>query len=158
MSVQKPDLPTADSDGGRDEAMYRGLHAAIYELRLPPGTRLPEDVLSNTYGVSRTLVRQALNQLSRDRLVTLSPARGAFVATPSVEEARQVFEVRAMLEGAMARALAARLTDAQLRDLIKCRAPNRQYTDDELAYTRCCTGCWRQASRMWVMPSRLDCA
>jgi DNA-binding GntR family transcriptional regulator len=63
-----------------------------------PGTKLSEQKLGDIFQVSRTLVRQALNQLSRDRLVTLERARGAFVAMPSVEEARQVFEVRAMLE------------------------------------------------------------
>ena len=100
--------------------------AAIVERRLAPGTKLAEQKLADVFGVSRTLVRQALNQLSRDRLVTLEPARGAFVATPSVEEARQVFEVRAMLEGALARQLAAAITDAQLREL-------RQHLADEQA-------------------------
>jgi DNA-binding GntR family transcriptional regulator len=90
---------------------------AIVERRLAPGTKLAEQKLADIFGVSRTIVRQALNQLSRDRLVTLTPARGAFVATPSAEEARQVFEVRAMLEGELARRLAARITDAQLREL-----------------------------------------
>ena len=90
---------------------------AIVERRLAPGTKLAEQKLADIFGVSRTLVRQALNQLSRDRLVTLTPARGAFVATPSTEEARQVFEVRAMLEGELARQLATRITDAQLREL-----------------------------------------
>lgn len=90
---------------------------AIVERRLAPGTKLAEQKLADIFGVSRTLVRQALNRLSRDRLVTLTPARGAFVATPSTEEARQVFEVRAMLEGELARQLAARITDAQLREL-----------------------------------------
>ncbi|MBE2241251.1 MAG: GntR family transcriptional regulator, partial [Burkholderiaceae bacterium] len=56
-------------------------------------------------------------QLSRDRLVTLEPARGARVAAPSVEEARQVFEVRNMLEAALVRKLCGRLTAAQLAEL-----------------------------------------
>ena len=79
-----------------------------------PGTKLSEQKIADIFQVSRTLVRQALNQLSRDRLVTLAPARGASVAMPSVEEARQVFQVRAMLEGAMVRQLCARITDAQI--------------------------------------------
>ena len=62
-------------------------------------------------------MRQALNRLSRDRLVTLEPARGAFVAMPSIDEARQVFELRQMLEGAMMRRLAARISDAQIAEL-----------------------------------------
>lgn len=91
---------------------------AIVERRLMPGTKLAEQQIADIFKVSRTLVRQALNQLSRDRLVTLEPARGAFVARPSVEEARQVFQVRQMLEGAMVRELAARITPEQL-DLLR---------------------------------------
>jgi hypothetical protein len=58
------------------------LTRAIVEHRLQPGTKLAEQKLADHFGVSRTLVRQALFQLSQNRLVTLEPARGAFVATP----------------------------------------------------------------------------
>jgi DNA-binding GntR family transcriptional regulator len=105
--------------------IVEAITTAIVERRLAPGTKLAEQKLADIFGVSRTLVRQALNQLSRDRLVTLEPGRGAFVATPSVEEARQVFEVRSMLEGEMARQLAARITDAQLRALRQHLAEER---------------------------------
>jgi DNA-binding GntR family transcriptional regulator len=91
--------------------------AAIVERRLMPGTKLAEQKLADIYKVSRTLVRQALNQLSRDRLVTLEPSRGAFVATPSVEEARQVFELRQMIEGALIKRLVRTITDAQIGEL-----------------------------------------
>lgn len=90
---------------------------AIVERRLMPGTKLAEQPIADIFQVSRTVVRQALNQLSRDRLVTLEPARGAFVARPSVEEARQVFEVRQMLEAALVRELAATITPAQVKEL-----------------------------------------
>jgi DNA-binding GntR family transcriptional regulator len=90
---------------------------AIVERRLMPGTKLAEQKIADIFKVSRTLVRQALNQLSRDRLVTLTPARGAFVAEPSVEEAHQVFEVRQMLETAMITRLAKTITPAQLAQL-----------------------------------------
>ncbi|MDM4766205.1 GntR family transcriptional regulator [Pelomonas sp. SE-A7] len=88
---------------------------AIVERRLMPGTRLAEQKLAEIYGVSRTLVRQALNQLSRDRLVTLTPSRGACVAEPSVEEARQVFELRQMLESSLLTQLCGTITPAQVR-------------------------------------------
>lgn len=90
---------------------------AIIERRLMPGTKLVEQQIADVFEVSRTVVRQALNQLSRDRLVTLEPARGAFVATPSIEEARQVYEVRRLLEVGMVRQLAASLSDGQLAEL-----------------------------------------
>ena len=99
------------------QRIVESIATSIVERRLMPGTKLAEQKLADIFEVSRTIVRQALNQLSRDRLVTLEPARGAFVATPSVEEARQVFEVRSMIEAAMVRQLAASITDAQVAEL-----------------------------------------
>jgi DNA-binding GntR family transcriptional regulator len=102
---------------GTTQRIAESITTAIVERRLMPGTKLAEQKIADIFKVSRTLVRQALNQLSRDRLITLEPARGAFVAMPSVDEARQVFEVRAMVEAALVRALAARITDAQIAQL-----------------------------------------
>ncbi len=102
---------------GTTERIVESITAAIVERRLMPGTKLSEQKIADIFQVSRTLVRQALNQLSRDRLVTLEPARGAFVAMPSVDEARQVFQVRAMLESAMTRQLCAGITDQQIASL-----------------------------------------
>jgi len=90
---------------------------AIVERRLAPGTKLAEQKLADLFQVSRTLVRQALNQLSRDHLVTLTPARGACVAEPSVAEAEQVFAVRRMLEIGLVEQLCHRISAAQIRQL-----------------------------------------
>ena len=109
---------TADSgSGGSTVRIVGSITTAIVERRLMPGTKLVEQQIADIFGVSRTVVRQALNQLSRDRLVTLEPARGAFVAKPSPQEAREVFEVRSMLEAAMVKQLCARITDAQIAEL-----------------------------------------
>ena len=64
-----------------------------------PGTKLAEQKLADQYGVSRTLVRQALFPAIAARLVRMEPARGAFVAASVVEEAPG-FAVRRMLEWA----------------------------------------------------------
>ena len=102
---------------GATQRIVESITTAIVERRLSPGTKLAEQKIADIFQVSRTLVRQALNQLSRDRLITLEPARGAFVAMPSVEEARQVFEVRTMIEAALVRQLASRISDAQIAQL-----------------------------------------
>src|SRR5512139_3988342 len=113
--------PAAEADdaagASTTQRIVESITTAIVERRLMPGTKLAEQQIADIFGVSRTVVRQALNQLSRDHLVTLEPARGAFVAQPSVEEARQVFEVRAMLESALVKQLCARITDAQVAEL-----------------------------------------
>jgi DNA-binding GntR family transcriptional regulator len=105
------------SHGPTTERIVESITAAIIERRLAPGTRLVEQQIADVFAVSRTVVRQALHQLSRDRLVTLAPARGACVATPSVEEARQVFEVRRLLEAGMVQQLAGCITDTQVAQL-----------------------------------------
>ena len=102
---------------GVTDDIVDAITSAIVERRLMPGTKLVEQQIADIFEVSRTVVRQALNQLSRDRLVTLEPARGAFVATPSIEEARQVFQVRRLVEAGMVRQLAAQITDRQLDQL-----------------------------------------
>jgi DNA-binding GntR family transcriptional regulator len=107
----------ADAGSGATQRIVDSITGAIVERRLMPGTKLAEQQIADIFGVSRTLVRQALNQLSRDRLVTLEPARGAFVAKPSPQEAREVFEVRAMLEAALVKQLCAQVTDAQIAEL-----------------------------------------
>ena len=99
------------------DGIVDAITTAIVERRLMPGTKLVEQQIADIFEVSRTVVRQALNQLSRDRLVTLEPARGAFVATPSIDEARQVFQVRRLVEAGMVRQLAAQITDRQVDQL-----------------------------------------
>ena len=116
-SVAAGTAPPAGEPTGSTERIAQSITAAIVERRLMPGTKLVEQKIADIFRVSRTIVRQALNQLSRDRLVTLEPARGAFVAMPGVEEARQVFELRQMIEGAMVRRLCATISDAQLGEL-----------------------------------------
>ena len=97
-----PDATGLDDTTGKPavrwSAVYLGLRDAILTHGLVPGTKLPEDELGEVYSVSRTIVRAALQALSHDRLVTLEPNRGAFVAKPSKLEAREVFEARAVIE------------------------------------------------------------
>jgi DNA-binding GntR family transcriptional regulator len=97
--------------------IVESLTKAIVDHRLLPGTKLAEQKLADHFGVSRTLVRQALFQLSQNRLIRMEPARGAFVASPSVEEAKQVFAVRRMLEAEMTRAFVRQVTPAKIKSL-----------------------------------------
>ncbi len=116
--------------------IVQSLTRAIVEHRLLPGSKLAEQKLADHFGVSRTLVRQALLQLSQHRLVTLEPARGAFVAAPSVEEARQVFAVRRMLESEMARSFAADATPAKIKSLREHIAQEKRAIDQDDASGR----------------------
>jgi DNA-binding GntR family transcriptional regulator len=86
----------------------QALRRAIIEQALPPGTKLPEDELGARFGMSRTLVRAALAQLQSEGLVDAPPRRTATTAKPTLEEAREVFEVRRMLEREVVRLVIAR--------------------------------------------------
>ncbi len=111
--------------------IVESLTKAIVEHRLQPGAKLAEQKLADHFGVSRTLVRQALFQLSQNRLIRLEPARGAFVAAPSVEEAKQVFAVRRMLEAEMTRAFVGQVTPAKIRALRDHVAQERYAVDQQ---------------------------
>jgi DNA-binding GntR family transcriptional regulator len=78
--------------------MYERMVSAILDHRLPPGTKLVEDKLASAFGVSRTRIRPVLVRLANEQVVTLTPNRGATIAQPTEQEAREVFEVRRLIE------------------------------------------------------------
>lgn len=112
-------IETQNNNGAtRWYPVYQGLRDAVVSHQLLPGTKLPEDELATIYSVSRSVVRSALQALAHDRLVRLEPNRGAFVAEPSREEAREVFEARTLIEPEVA-AIAAKVAKAE--DIAKLR-------------------------------------
>jgi DNA-binding GntR family transcriptional regulator len=97
--------------------VYAALFAAIVDHRLTPGTRLPEDEIGTVFGASRTIVRAALQALAHERLVTIEPNRGAQVSQPTIDEARQVFEARSLIEPRVAALAAGRAAVADVASL-----------------------------------------
>jgi GntR family transcriptional regulator, trigonelline degradation regulator len=93
------------------------LRSAIVEMRLEPGERITERQLVESTGVSRATVREAVRQLAAEGIVTAVPQRGVVVAAPSEKEARELYEVRAMLEGLAGRMFARRGSDEDVRRL-----------------------------------------
>jgi DNA-binding GntR family transcriptional regulator len=87
---------------------------AIMSGALAPGERLVEAALSKRMGVSRPSIREALSQLAAEKLVTMTPNKGPSVATITWEDAAQIYEVRAMLEGEAAFLFAARASKENL--------------------------------------------
>lgn len=103
-----------------DDAMYERLLTAIQEHRLLPGTRLGEDKLASIFGVSRTRVRPILVRLAHDKLINLRPHRSAEVASPTAQEAREVFEVRRMIEPLLVARFIEHGSDAHMAQLQQC--------------------------------------
>ncbi|WP_231710334.1 GntR family transcriptional regulator [Roseibium limicola] len=102
---------------GRTLDICTELHSAILEHRLAPGTKLSEDEVGEIYGASRTVVRAALQALAHSGMVAIEKNRGAFVAKPTVREAHEVFQARALIEPAVARMAAEAMTIEHLAQL-----------------------------------------
>jgi DNA-binding GntR family transcriptional regulator len=77
-----------------DHLVYDRIHRAILEQRLPPGTKLGEESLSSLFAVSRARILR----LAHGKSVELRPNRGAYVAQPSAQDAREVFTARRIVE------------------------------------------------------------
>jgi DNA-binding GntR family transcriptional regulator len=104
--------------GQTDKRVHRDLYTAIIDHSLSPGTALQEDALAKAFGVSRTVIRKVLQQLALERLVDIVPNRGASVAKPTAEEARQVFEARRVVERILVEKAMARASEADITELI----------------------------------------
>lgn len=101
----------------RSSAVYEGLRRAIIEQALLPGDRLPEDTIGEQFGVSRTLVRSSLTRLASEGLVEQRRNKGAYVASPSLASARDIFDVRRKLEDLVVQLLAGRLNQDDAKRL-----------------------------------------
>jgi DNA-binding GntR family transcriptional regulator len=116
--------PDAEAAAGASvDVIAERILMAIWEHRLPPGTKLVEEKLAGVFGVSRTKIRLAFGKLAHEGVVTVYPNRGSFVSSPTVAEARQVLHARRLVEPALARDLAASIDADGLRVL---RATTRE--------------------------------
>lgn len=119
MTLSDNAIVPAPAGEDRSLSIRDQLRDAIIDRRLAPGTKLNEAEVGELFAVSRTVVRAALQMLSFEGLVKTERNRGAFVANPTPEEARQVFDSRRLIEPAVAMAAAERITAvdvARLRD------------------------------------------
>jgi DNA-binding GntR family transcriptional regulator len=103
-----------------DGDIYERIVSAILDHKLPPGTKLVEDRLATAFGVSRTRIRPVLVRLANEQIVTLTPNRGASVAQPTEQEAREVFEVRRIIEPPLVRRFIEVAKPADLQRLADC--------------------------------------
>ncbi len=97
-----------------DERIHAAIYAAIINLQLRPATPLQEDALAGAFGVSRTIIRKVLQRLAHEKLVVITPNKGARVARPTTDEGRQVFEARHTIESELVRKVARNRDEAGL--------------------------------------------
>ncbi len=126
---------TYDSvDETTKNVIYRELRRSIIMGHLQPGERLSVEETARIYHTSVTPVRDALQMLSQEGLVTIRPRSGYFVAHVTLKQLRDMLELRRILEMASLERVALRITPEQLAEL---RSVHAGYTgDDDLSYDR----------------------
>lgn len=100
-----------------DQEIVEQVRHAVLMQRLPPGTRLPEVTLCDVFGVSRSVVRKALTRLASNHVVDQRPNQVCRVRAPSVEETRETFDARRLVEGEVVALLAGTLSAECLAEL-----------------------------------------
>ena len=101
----------------QEELIHQTIATTLLAGRLAPRTQLVETRLATIFGVSRERIRKVLQRLGHARLLELIPNRGAFVASPTLDQAREIYEARRIVEGGIAGRLAGRLSRAQAATL-----------------------------------------
>ena len=99
------------------EQAYDKLKELIITGALEPGALHNEKRLAEALGVSRTPVREALLELSREGMVAFVSGKGVEICKFTTQQVREVFEIRRIIEGYVIKIIAARLTDADIREI-----------------------------------------
>ncbi|HLX80376.1 MAG TPA: GntR family transcriptional regulator [Burkholderiales bacterium] len=129
--------------GGAAEATlsdraYGDLEAMIVTLQLPPGSAVSEAALSQRLGIGRTPIREALQRLARERLITILPRRGIIVSEINIKSQLRLLEVRREVERLVARSAARRATaEERARFLAMARSFEKSArSNDEATFMR----------------------
>ncbi len=110
-------LQKVDTSPSLKDKAYTAIRDAILTLELEPGTSLVESDLASQLGISKTPVRDALQELERDGLVIRIPFKGTYVTEVMEQDLREIFQLRAVLEGLAARLATPLFTPQELEQL-----------------------------------------
>ena len=130
LGWHKQPLNTSKRGGYNDQTIVEHIRNAVLMQRLPPNTKLPEITLGEVFGVSRSVVRKALTRLAAEHVINQRPNQVARVRAPTVEETRETFSARRLIEGEIVALLAGKLGTDTLATL------NAQVEDEKQAYAR----------------------
>jgi len=137
--VSKKPVPAAREPGlSLTERAYRDLEEMIVTLKLPPGSAVSETALSQSLGIGRTPIREALQRLARERLVNILPRRGIIVSEINVKSQLRLLQVRREVERLVARSAARRASSEERARFLELA---RQFetsanTNDDVAFMR----------------------
>lgn len=134
LDFSTPSLKVDRSAKTLRELTLEKMHEAIFSGYFAPGERLVERKLCELLGVSRSVIREVLRQLESEGLVETVSQQGPVVATVDVDRARQIYDLRALLEGQAARVCAEKASDETLQDLARLNEHIQQaFARDEFA-------------------------
>jgi DNA-binding GntR family transcriptional regulator len=134
--------PRREANGGASEPLaeqaYRLIEEEIVTLALKPGAVLSEQALAASTGIGRTPIREALQRLAREGLVTILPRKGILVSDINPRNQLLVLEVRRELERLLSRAGAERATREQRArlDEIARGMDQAAKTNDDIVFMR----------------------
>jgi DNA-binding GntR family transcriptional regulator len=137
IAEQRAFIASAE-DASLTEKAYKEIEEQIVTLRLQPGQILSESGLAKHLEIGRTPVREALQQLSREGLVTILPRRGVIVSEINIRNQLELLRVRREVERLMARLASERATKEELSTFLAVAAAMRQSAEDndDIAFMR----------------------
>lgn len=107
----------SDRQSSAADRAYRDLRALIVSGELRPGEVITEEDLVARLGIGRSPVREAVQRLARQHVMTVFPRRGLAIASLGLEEIQSVFDAREAVEGKIAELAALRRTESEGRQL-----------------------------------------
>ena len=119
------------------------IRSGILESRYPLGSRLDQQALADELGASTIPVRESLRQLEAEGLVQITPRRGAFVASPSVDEVREVYRLREVFEAFATKEAVPALTAADVAEMDALLAQMARVGTTDTS------GKWSSLNRTW---------
>lgn len=139
MTIANPsNIFAVAEDTSLTERAYKELEELIVTLKLAPGQVLSEAGIAKHLGIGRTPVREALQQLAREGLVTILPRRGVIVSEINVRNQLELLRVRREVERLMARLAAERATQGEAQEFLRIAEAMRQAAEanDDIEFMR----------------------
>lgn len=111
------------------DEVHARLKAMLLDFSIPPGSRLTETELASMFAVSRTPIREVLQRLETEGLISIRPKQGCFVRELDIEEIAQYYRVRVVLEQMVLDEVCLHIPDAELRELLESWQPTTTPAD-----------------------------
>ncbi len=102
---------------------------AVVTGRLKPGERVPEQEIAESFGISRTPIREAFRQLESEGFITVTPRKGAVVSPITDKDVSEFYAIKSLLEGFAAKTACLTLTPKELKKLETLNAQMEKYAE-----------------------------